>query len=409
MYVTLVVTIVTIIILSVGSKFAGFGKDKFHDDFLSLDNTKSLRGIAAMGVILHHISQEQAFRDCKELSFFVNFGPQLVSIFFFCSGYGLLKSYMQKPDYLKDFMKKRVFLGIVLPYYVNIVLIALFYLIVGQQFDPHRWVTNFLGITLMNPYAWFPVVLTLLYITFYLTFKYVKRTDIGIFIMFFAIIAQGLIFCHNGHFAWWAGKDNWWLRGLTSAPWWAQEKVMWFHGEWWVNSSIGMLVGMVYAYREEKIVAIFKKHYELKLLIALILCEVFHIISSFMQAGIGYYTEWQGHGPGIADKLITYMSTIPQIISFDVVVFLVMMKFVVRNPVTKFFGKYSLDTYLMNYIPISTLGLIMYNSFGKVKESRFNLNLLLYLVAVFAVTVLLGIGEYYLTALIKKIFVKKNK
>ena len=57
--------------------------------------------------------------------------------------------------------------------------------------------------------------------------------------------------------------------------------------------AAGMLVGMVYAYREEKIVAIFKKHYELKLLIALILCEVFHIISSFMQAGIGYYTEWQ--------------------------------------------------------------------------------------------------------------------
>lgn len=410
MYITWIITLVTIVVLAIGSKFPGFGKNKFNDDFLSLESMKSLRGLAAMGVILHHISQEQAFKDAEALSFFVNLGPQLVSIFFFCSGYGLLKSLDTKEDYLKGFMKKRVLLGIVLPYYVNIVLMGGFYLIVGQKFEPAQWVTNFLGLTMMNPYAWFPVVLALLYITFYLVFKNVKRREIGIFIMLFAIIAQGLLFCHIGHFAWWAGEDGWWFKGLAFAPWWKGEKITWFHGEWWVNSSIGFLVGMVFAFKEEKIVGIFKKNYELKLLLALILCEVFNIFSKTMQMGIGYYTEWQpGVGAGIADKIITYTSTIPQIISVDVVIFIVMMKYLVRNPITRFFGKYSLDTYLMNFIPINVFGFLLYGKASKTIGSKFDLNLLAYLVCVFAASVALGLGEYYLTDLIKKLILKKKK
>lgn len=410
MYITWAVTLITIAILVVGSKFPGFGKDKFNDDFLSLDSTKSLRGLAAMGVILHHISQEQAFQKAGALTFFVNLGPQLVSIFFFCSGYGLLKSLEEKPDYLNTFMKKRVLLGIVIPYYVNIILLGAYYLIIGQKFEPRQWGTNILGITMMNPYAWFPVVLTLLYITFYIVFKNVGRKEIGIFIMLFAVMAQGLLFCHIGHFAWWAGKEGWWFTGLAFAPWWMQEKVTWFHGEWWVNSSIGLLVGMVYAYKEQKIVAFFKKNYAFKLLAALIFCEVFHLLSRTIQMGIGYYTEWQpGIGPGIADKIITYAATIPQIISFDVVVFLVMMKFLTRNKVTAFFGKYSLDTYLMNYIPINLFGFFLYGKVGKKIGTKFDLNLLVYFVCVFTASIVLGLGEFYLTALIKKAFKEKKK
>ncbi len=409
MYVTLVMTLITIIILTVGSKFAGFGRDKFHDDYLSLDNTKSLRGLAAMGVILHHISQETAFQTNGELSFFVNLGPELVSLFFFCSGYGLLKSLREKPDYLKSFLKKRVLLGIVLPYYVNILLYAVFFIIVGQKFEPAQWVTNCLGLTMMNPYAWFPVVLTMLYLAFYFVFKKVKRHEIGVFIMLLLIIGQGLIFCHVGHFAWWAGESGWWFKGFESVPWWMGEKITWYHGEWWVNSSIGFLVGMVYALKEKEISDFFKKNYEFRILVALILCEIFHLISGFMQGGIGYYTEWQpGIGSGVADKIITFMATLPQIISFDVVVFAIAMKFTVQNPVTRFFGKFSLDTYLMNFIPINVFGFLLYDEYGEIIESKFNINMFIYILAVFAVSILLGVGEHYLVALIKKIFVKKE-
>lgn len=43
-------------------------KNKFHDDFLSLESTKALRGLAAFCILLHHISQEQIFQDKGVLS-----------------------------------------------------------------------------------------------------------------------------------------------------------------------------------------------------------------------------------------------------------------------------------------------------------------------------------------------------
>ena len=99
-------------ILIWGGRFAGF-KNNFHSDSTSLEVTKCLRGIAAIGVIIHHIALEQAFQHANgkgnpgELAFFLNAGYRFVAIFFFCSGFGLIKSLETKPDYLKSFMKKR--------------------------------------------------------------------------------------------------------------------------------------------------------------------------------------------------------------------------------------------------------------------------------------------------------------
>ena len=101
---TYAVYIVLLVLLVWGGKIATKKKttDGFHDDFMSLEVTKSLRGLAAIGVILHHISQEALFQQCKELSFFVNAGYFFVAIFFFCSGYGLYKSIKSNKIILKQ-------------------------------------------------------------------------------------------------------------------------------------------------------------------------------------------------------------------------------------------------------------------------------------------------------------------
>ena len=48
-----------------GVKFAGI--KGFHEDFMSLKKTKALRGVSAVCVILHHISQQEAFKEIKTL------------------------------------------------------------------------------------------------------------------------------------------------------------------------------------------------------------------------------------------------------------------------------------------------------------------------------------------------------
>ena len=87
MYLTYTVYVLILALFIWGGKFAGFKKDQFHEDSASLDSFMSLRGFAAIGVILHHISQEQAFQWANrygakpgELSIFVNAGFLFVAI-----------------------------------------------------------------------------------------------------------------------------------------------------------------------------------------------------------------------------------------------------------------------------------------------------------------------------------------
>lgn len=400
MYITIIVYIMVLSLIIWGGSFAGF-KDGFHEDFMSLASTKSIRGLAALCIIFHHISQETAFRQFKVIQAFVNMGPALVAVFFFCSGYGLIKNLKNRPDYLDGFLLKRVLKAILIPFYVNVVLYGLFYLIYGNDFAPIQWVTNLLGLTLMNRYAWFPIVLALLYLAFYFIFRYVKDRRLCYFLMFLVIVGQGVYFSFWGHFAWWAGEDNWWLlpSGFKRAKWWMQEFTTWFFGQWWVNSSIALLVGMLYAEHEEKVTAWFKKKYWLKLVLSVIIFVAFQILTLTVQFRYGYYTEYSGKGPGIGDKLLTYLSQLPQIISFVIVVFGMRMKYRADNPVLRFFGRYSLDTYLMNLLPLTFFEFLIQK--GTVKtmpiKKPYYYNLAVFIILVTLVTVLLALLENLIT------------
>ena len=378
-------------------KFA-WRKNEFNDDFLSLDVTKSLRGLAAIGVILHHISQESAFQKVKELSPFVNAGFYFVAIFFFCSGFGLIKSLKTKENYLDGFLKKRVLKTIVIPFYVCVLLYGIYKLIMGVKMPVAHWITNLLGLTLMNDYAWYPIVLSILYVAFYFIFKYIKNRKLCFALMFLVIFAQGVFFAFNGHFAWWAGEKNWWLKpnAWANAQWWMQQRIIWFYGEWWVNSSIAFFIGMIYANFEEKIVAWFKKCYWIKLVALLALWLIFNFVSGMAQWKLGYWSEYSGKGPGILNKFVCYLSQLPQVTFFVLFSFTIMMKFYSVNPITKFFGNLSYETYMMNLIAIEVFRFLIYsnNSTGGWPIPIYktgNYNLAIYAGAVLVSSILLGI------------------
>lgn len=380
------------------------GKRVLHGDSMSLEVTKGLRGIAAVGVILHHISQEAAFQQANgwgkpgELFMFVNAGYLFVSIFFFCSGFGLIKSLNTKENYFDGFIKKRIVKTLLIPFYVNVILYAVFHLVCGDKLAPGRWICNFLGLTLMNDYAWFPIVLTILYLAFYFIFRYVKNRNFAFVLMFLVIILQGIFFCFNGHFAWWAGPKNWWLgAGMENVKWWMEDKVIWFFGEWWVNSSIAFLIGMIFAQKENEIRGWFTKLFALKLIGCIILFIVFNGLSGFCQMKFGYWSEWNGQGPGIVNKLICYGAQLPEVISFVIMVFAIMMLYHAENPITRFFGNISLETYMMNLIAITAFRFLLYSKGGLSNLVRpYHYNLIIYEVAVFASTILLGLGYKWL-------------
>lgn len=80
--------------------------------------TVPLRGLLAIGIVLHHLSLRlvEASPDCHWIWLQFSFwGAPIVAVFFFLSGYGLMVSLITKgQEYLDGFLKKRL-LKIVLP------------------------------------------------------------------------------------------------------------------------------------------------------------------------------------------------------------------------------------------------------------------------------------------------------
>ncbi len=387
-------------------------KGEFNEDFTSLEAMKSLRGLAAFGILFHHISQEPFFQEEGVLSVFVNAGVYFVAIFFFCSGYGLVKSFDTKKDYLKGFMKKRVLKAIVVPFYIDVIIYGILIFLMKIPKAGTQWVTNFLGLTMMNTYAWFPIVLTLLYIVFYFCFMHIKNRKVSFAIIFAFMILMAMIFCVEGHYAWWYGPKNWWMSDqywMNWMKWWQGDNVFWFSGEWWVNTAPAFLAGLIFATYEEKITAFFKKDFYGRFSKLLIITLLLDGLSSFGQGFFGYWSEWEGNGPAIGDKIITYFLQIPVLFIFAPTVFIFMMKYHVENPVTRFFGKYALHTYLMNLAAITFCRFIevpdMVICVGDVKN-----NLLIYAVSVVLLSVLLGMAEQKITDQVQYLlFAKKVK
>jgi peptidoglycan/LPS O-acetylase OafA/YrhL len=83
-----------------------------------------------------------------------------------------------------------------------------------------------------------------------------------------------------------------------------------------------------------------------------------------------------------------------------------MLKYKVSNPISRFFGKYSLETYMMNLIAITAFRFLIYKQvpqYGLIPVYKAgHYNLAIYFAAVFAVTILLALLYKFLCRLIQK-------
>ncbi len=83
------------------------------DSILSVENCNYLRGVFSVMIIIFHVSKETdilypVFKYCSVIA---------VGSFFFISGLGLMKGYLNKQDYEGDYLIKR-FVRVVLPYLI---------------------------------------------------------------------------------------------------------------------------------------------------------------------------------------------------------------------------------------------------------------------------------------------------
>lgn len=275
---------------------------------LSEKTTKSVRGICTLVVILHHLAQK--FRTEMLFSMiFTELGFLAVTLFFFYSGYGLMKRYISKANYQKTFLVKRVG-SVLVPYGCVILLYWLVDCILGNPHTPLEVLRS-----LYNGYpivtdSWYILTIIVFYLFFYLLMRLFKER--------YAAIAIGsCLWCVA------------WIVLTRTAG----------YEVYWYNTAVCICFGIIAAIGEARLLNWLKKHYVVSWIAAL---AVF-----FPCFGILYLKN-----PAFPIGLgLRYLCEA----AFVAIVLLVTIKFGTKNRIWDFFAGISLEAYLCHRLFMNLL------------------------------------------------------
>ena len=273
-----------------------------HEDYISLETGRSLRGVLAVSVILHHLARSTSGGTVFHAFSFVGF--LCVAVFFFLSGYGLQKAHMRSENYRKRFLLKRL-PQVLLPYLVAIGLFYVLYGLCGEWYSFGKIVDGFVIGDPIVKYSWYVVCILVFYVVYWLLMVIFKRHFLGMVIGAVVWYAGYVIFC-----------------------------VKMGYGAYWYNACPLLIVGMLWAYKESAILAAVKKHY-------ILWCAGAALV--FVAGILGKYK---------ADALLPLpgIKTVCEAlaaIAFVVCVLLFLMKVKIGNKALAFLGDMSLELYLV--------------------------------------------------------------
>lgn len=330
--------ILAVILLS-GAKVAE--KGKWREDPLSRQSSQPFLGFCALCIILIHIAQaiSAVKKETGVLKFMEDLAANFVGFFFFFSGYGLYRSLQVKQEYMKHFLKNRL-PEILIPFYVCNFTFISGSCIGGYQFEKGELLPYITGWILMNNQMWYIVEIFILYLIFYLIFNRVKNMTAAFALFLAATIGITFLGLLSGH--------DILTRSLG----------LWFHGEWWYNSTFLIFIGMLLARWREPLYAFARKYYIPLLVLGILATVMLYHMTCYMLHNIGYWCEWDGYR-GYREKLMTLGIQLPFVIITVVTVALIFLKVEFGNKVLNFFGEIKLELYLIHnlfilYLPIRT-------------------------------------------------------
>lgn len=312
-------------------------------DYLSIDNCGSLRGILAAIIVLHHLSivikKGILFMVLSKVGFYA------VSIFFFLSGFGLQKSYINKENYRDSFIQKRI-PNILLPYLMVNVMFWGMHVLFGKVYNIGDFFRAIVEGYPIASHSWYIIVILFFYIVYWLLMLIFKKNYIG---MIFGALAWYVIHC-------------------------CMCMKLGF-GKWWYNAAILLIVGMAWGTYEKEITKTISRHYLLVLCCTAILFCIFFVGDLKTEGIIGLISEIMTGG------------------CTTILVVMMLMKVNLGNQITRKLGEISFELYMVQGLMIEGLGHV-----ESIKS-----NDLLYVVLSFVGTCLLG---YIFHCLVKLILSK---
>lgn len=304
-------------------------KNEFNEDAFGINDAKALQVFAAFGILIHHLSGASTkYGDVFKgpITIMSYAGILFTSIFFFFSGFGLIRSYEFKENYLDGFLRSK-FQAVFVPFMITNILYVLIGLSQGRITDALSFFTSIFGITLINTNAWFIVEILILYIAFYLIFKNLKNEKLKIpalSLVAFTMTLTGFLLKHdytriNGH---------------------------WFRGEWWFNTTMIFVVGLIFGKNRDAIFNFFKKNYPKLFIANLALLVLSAILESYARNNMSYYVETYTYY-GYPEKLVTYISQSFLCALFITFTMLITMKVKFGNKILKLLSAYTFEIYLI--------------------------------------------------------------
>lgn len=309
-----VIGVLTMILI--GMLLCPFSIEEYNKEIgLGKSNMNYARGIACVMVVICHASSINGAQGILMIPF--NMGLLPDGIFFFCSGYGLMYSYINKKNYLKGFLVKRV-----MPIYIPLVLSNILYIIAGifmedEKLDAVIIAKRILGIDLVCASEWFVRVLILFYILFYISGTICKSPKIFVITLTICIIVYRFVTIQH---------EN----ALAIV----------------ISHVFPFIIGIWCAYFDfSKLEYYVKKHYR-KILI------IFALITIL---SFGYISVIRWHLPitWTESKIMNDIAgTIYQNV-FVIMVIMISMRLRIKSRVAAFIGAISYDIYLMHQLVIN--------------------------------------------------------
>lgn len=278
-------------------------------DCLSKSTTASVRGICTLVVILHHLAQKCQTEELFSMIFW-KLGFLAVAMFFFYSGYGLMKRFCSDPDYPDTFLVKR-FGAVLVPY---LCVIGLYWVVDTLLGEPHTLTEVLRSLINGHPIvtdSWYVLTILEFYLCFYLLMRICgKKTG--------AIAVGSLLWCAV------------WVLVCAGAG----------YDPYWYNAVICIWVGILVAMAEEPLQKIMKKYYvpvwiAAMAVFAAAFCILYRKNPTFLPVYVGLH----------------YLCEI----AFIAVVLLVTMKFGTKNRVWDFLSRISLEAYLCHRLFMNLL------------------------------------------------------
>jgi peptidoglycan/LPS O-acetylase OafA/YrhL len=144
------------------------------------EQTGSVKGIFAIIIVFSHfrgyVELSNGFIDTSFEWVIGLFGQLMVTLFFFYSGYGILKSYKLKEDYAKSFFKKRI-LKTLLHFDLVVMLYVILSFIIKAEYSWVDYVFAWAGWTAVGNSNWFIFVMLSLYVITLIAFFIPKKKD----------------------------------------------------------------------------------------------------------------------------------------------------------------------------------------------------------------------------------------